>query len=262
MNNNSTFFYGVVEAVGTDPLKVFRYKVRVHHHHTTNTTKLPTEALPWAQCILPVTSAGISGVGETPALMIGTTVVGFFADGDNRQIPIILGTLAGVTGTEPDVSSIARRGENTSLIPGVVGRKAALHVGTVNGWTPPVYGWSQSLYPYNHVKTTEGGHVIEIDDTPGHQRYHQYHPSGTSTEIHSNGDNVVQVTGTSYRLVSGSEYMSIAGSTQIIVAGTVLIRGSSITIEGNTTITGNLNVSGRIDAASVYQGGVAVDPLD
>ena len=45
----------------------------------------------------PITSATVSGVGQTPLGMVeGTWVVGFFTDGEEAQLPMIMGTLPGV----------------------------------------------------------------------------------------------------------------------------------------------------------------------
>jgi hypothetical protein len=41
-------------------------------------------------------------------------------------------------------------------------------------------------YPYNLVHTTKSGHAIELDDTPGHERIHWWHRSGSYEEV-SNG---------------------------------------------------------------------------
>ena len=38
-------------------------------------------------------------------------------------------------------------------------------------------------YPFNFVHTTKSGHAIELDDTPGHERMHMWHRSGTYEEI-------------------------------------------------------------------------------
>jgi hypothetical protein len=43
-------------------------------------------------------------------------------------------------------------------------------------------------YPYNLVHTTKSGHAIEIDDTPGHERMHLWHRSGSYEEISDNVD--------------------------------------------------------------------------
>lgn len=44
-----------------------------------------------------------------------------------------------------------------------------------------------AVYPYNHVHTSESGHVIEVDDTPEAERLHWFHRSGTNIEIGPDG---------------------------------------------------------------------------
>ena len=95
-----TWFVGVVED-RADPKKVGRVKVRCLGYHTKDKVKLPTTDLPWAHVMNPVTSATVSGVGQTPLGVVeGTWVVGFFTDGDDAQMPMIMGTLPGVITTD------------------------------------------------------------------------------------------------------------------------------------------------------------------
>jgi len=42
-------------------------------------------------------------------------------------------------------------------------------------------------YPYNKVYQSEGGHVLEMDDTPGFPRVRYYHPSGTMLFVDADG---------------------------------------------------------------------------
>ena len=89
------WFYGVVED-RQDPYMIGRVKVRCFAHHTGDKTTLPTSDLPWAQVMLPVTSAGISGIGQTPmGLVEGSHVFGFFRDGEARQEPVVMGSMPG-----------------------------------------------------------------------------------------------------------------------------------------------------------------------
>ena len=89
------WFYGVVED-RNDPYFIGRVRVRCFGHHTGDKTALPTSDLPWAQVMLPVTSAGISGIGQTPlGLVEGSHVFGFFRDGEARQEPVVMGSLPG-----------------------------------------------------------------------------------------------------------------------------------------------------------------------
>ena len=95
-----TWFVGVVED-RADPKKVGRVKVRCLGYHTKDKVKLPTTDLPWAHVMNPITSATVSGVGQTPLGVVeGTWVVGFFTDGDDAQMPMIMGTLPGVITTD------------------------------------------------------------------------------------------------------------------------------------------------------------------
>ena len=70
-----------------------RVKIRVHGLHTEDTRLIPQNDLPWAQCVLPTTEGGVSGVGRIPQLLPSALVFGFFADGLNSQIPIVMGSL-------------------------------------------------------------------------------------------------------------------------------------------------------------------------
>lgn len=93
------FYTGCVED-RDDPLKVGRCKVRVVGLHTEDKTELPTKDLPWAQPVLPITEAGTSGVGKAPVGPVpGTWVLVMFMDVD-EQIPIMMGTLTGVSQKE------------------------------------------------------------------------------------------------------------------------------------------------------------------
>ena len=90
------WFVGVVED-RQDPKKLGRVRVRCLGYHSENISDLPTSDLPWAHPMNPVTSATVSGLGQTPLGMVeGTWVVGFFQDTDEAQQPIIIGTLPGV----------------------------------------------------------------------------------------------------------------------------------------------------------------------
>ena len=92
------WFVGVVED-RQDPQRVGRVRVRCLGYHTPDNVQLPTADLPWAHPMNPITSATISGLGQTPLGPVeGTWVVGFFQDGGEAQNPIIMGTLPGVPG--------------------------------------------------------------------------------------------------------------------------------------------------------------------
>ena len=90
------WFVGVVED-RNDPKTLGRVRVRCLGYHTEDLVKLPTADLPWAHPMNPITSATVSGIGNTPLGVVeGTWVIGFFTDGDRAQQPVIIGTLPGV----------------------------------------------------------------------------------------------------------------------------------------------------------------------
>ena len=89
------WFAGVVED-RQDPLKLGRVRVRCLGYHTEDKNALPTTDLPWAHPLLPITSSGVSGIGQTPlGLVEGSWVIGFFRDADTKQDAVILGALPG-----------------------------------------------------------------------------------------------------------------------------------------------------------------------
>ena len=89
------WFLGVVED-RNDPQFLGRCRLRIAGYHTQDKTILPTEDLPWAMPLMPITSASMSGVGQAPVGPVeGTWVFGFFIDGEDAQIPIMMGTFPG-----------------------------------------------------------------------------------------------------------------------------------------------------------------------
>ena len=64
-------------------------------------------------------------------------------------------------------------------------------------------------YPYNHVHESEVGHVHEVDDTPGGERLHSYHNSGSFEEIHPRGEKMVKVVRDNYEVIMGGSNVYI-----------------------------------------------------
>ena len=99
--NGFIWFVGVVED-RSDPKHLGRLRVRCLGYHTEDLLQLPTSKLPWAHVMNPITSATVSGLGQTPLGAVeGSWVVGFFQDGADAQMPIIIGTLPGVPSELP-----------------------------------------------------------------------------------------------------------------------------------------------------------------
>ena len=71
-----------------------RYRVRIMGYHTANADDIPDDELPWAYVMYPVTAGGGGrGSSQSANLTQGTFVFGWFMDGDDAQIPIIMGIL-------------------------------------------------------------------------------------------------------------------------------------------------------------------------
>lgn len=88
-------YNAVVENV-KDPLKLGRVQVRVLGLHTDNTANIPTETLPWARVMMPVTSASTSEIGHSPTgLVQGSWVLVVFQDKE-EQYPIVIGSFHGI----------------------------------------------------------------------------------------------------------------------------------------------------------------------
>jgi len=99
LSNLRGVWYGQVVDRGTgqfsgekDKSKLGTCKVRIT---CLDKDDLPPKECRWAQVMLPVTSASISGCGTVPTgLVEGTWVIGIWFDGeDEEQCPLILGSL-------------------------------------------------------------------------------------------------------------------------------------------------------------------------
>jgi len=374
------WWHGVVED-RQDPLYLGRCKVRILGWHTEDKAELPTASLPWAQVLMPITSASQTNVGHAPVGPVeGTWVMGFYRDGELAQEPVIMGTIPGIpenfakqgTGfNDPrlDVPSADRQGQDETGkgIKGVPGetldafpfppkdiktisggealvtsytdteRKAlsggslypretnkpttskyargsadssasAATIGIISSKnsntkeldivvpsfapsdafipkgqsvTDTVSGLSKvgindylksddynllrqvqitktisqpnsaysAQYPYNHVYESESGHLIEQDDTPGKERLHWYHRSGTFTEFHPAGMRVDRTNAHRYNIVTGNYESIISGEEK-----------KSITTDYTLNLGGRLTLkSGKDISITSETGDVVID---
>ena len=98
------WFIGVVEN-RNDPAKLGRVQVRCLGFHTEDLTDIPSEDLPWAHVMMPVTDPSMQGLGNTPSFLVeGSWVVGFFRDANEKQQPVIMGSLPGNPLNEADIT--------------------------------------------------------------------------------------------------------------------------------------------------------------
>ena len=299
--NGFQWFVGVVED-RQDPKTLGRLRVRCLGYHTEDLIKLPTSDLPWAHVMNPITSATVSGIGQTPLGAVeGTWVVGFFQDGGDAQQPIIIGTLPGVPSELPDTESkkgfqdalngvypkykeetdVNRLAVNDEDLPHstltirkadrttAIGRadfnsvdlnRANLAVPlTIEGDDGTKFDEPEvphnTTYPHNHVYESEAGHIREMDDTPGHERIHERHASGTGYEIHPDGSKVTRVKNDNYDLITGEHFAHIKGNHSTTVDGgvRVFVNADASTDDHNYTIEvgNNANVNIQVNKGDV-----------
>lgn len=104
-------------------------------------------------------------------------------------------------------------------------------------------------YPYNHVYESESGHVQEFDDTPGAERYHLKHPSGTFLEVSGDGRQLNKVYGDDFTIDMANKLVNVKGDYQVVVEGnaTVYVMGNCLQqVDGNLTQVVKGNVSETI----------------
>jgi hypothetical protein len=264
---NMIWWTGVVES-RQDPLKVGRCQVRIAGAHTEKKSTLPTADLPWAHPIIPLNDNSSLQIKE------GDYVVGFYFDGHEPQVPIIMGILPGIpvelgpasvgftdprSGAElsgaprlPDASpsrypsrlnepTFSRLARNEKIFDTPVETKklsieAAVPTAAPGVWSEPMTPYD-AVYPYNRVMETESGHILEFDDTPGAERIHIYHRSGTFEEVHPDGTKVTKIQSDAYEIILADKNIYVKGDLNITSLGSVNILGKSIKIESETDVS-------------------------
>ena len=277
-----SWFIGVVED-RNDPKKAGRVRVRCLGYHTTDIQEIPTEDLPWATVMMPVTAGANSGIGMSPHFLIeGTWVVGFFRD-PAKQEPVIMGALTGMNTTSPSEFTIASSSEtggqskgggfkdpngkyptelyldiaDTNLLaqeafdthPSKSIKDAKDSWSTASGSAEqPATTQSSAKYPTNHVFETESGHYVEFDDTAGNERIHLFHKKGTFIEIDSAGNVIIKTVGNVTNIVAGNMDTYVKGNYSVSAGGNIDIYAKgNLTekVDGNVKIT----VKGNVESA-------------
>ena len=95
-----SWWIGQIESEkNADPKKSGRYRVRIIGQHLKDCDSTPTDQLPWANVVMPVTTPFSDGgaTGASVDLRQGNWVVGFYLDND-KQKPIIMGSIGHTAG--------------------------------------------------------------------------------------------------------------------------------------------------------------------
>ena len=161
------WFVGVVED-RNDPELLGRVRVRCLGFHTENLNSLPTVDLPWAHVMHPVTDPSMHGLGSTPSFLVeGSWVIGFFRDAQEKQQPVIIGSLPGT----PNEGANPRKGFNDP-------RSASKHSSTGAPIAQAEYVGTPHYGPYPTTSEMLSGHELGESDT---NRLAQ----GATSETHS-----------------------------------------------------------------------------
>ena len=90
----------------------------------------------------------------------------------------------------PTNSNLARNNDIDATVFGVKRNNLVSVIGAAESeWNEPETSYGAE-YPYNKVMESESGHVMEFDDTPGAERVHIAHRSGSFSEWFPSGSKV------------------------------------------------------------------------
>ena len=275
------WFIGVVED-RADPEYASRVKVRCLGYHTADIQKIPTEDLPWASVMMPVTAGANSGIGVSPHFLLeGTWVVGFFRD-PAKQEPVIIGALPGKNTSEITNFTIAA----SSKVGGYSGSSTAsappVAPASLGGFKDPNSKYPTELYidkadtnllaqesidthPSKTVKdtldswSTASGSAEQIASTQASAMYPTNHvfetESGHYVEFDDTAGNerihLYHKMGTFIEIdKSGNVVIKTVGNVTNIVAGNM-----DVYVKGNYSVS----AGGNID---VYAGGNLTEKVD
>lgn len=160
---------------------------------------------------------------------------------------------------EPEIHRLARGVTKETIVPLKESRRT-LGVPIANGggsWDQPhtPYG---AKYPFNRVVETESGHVQEWDDTPGYERVHTYHRTGTFEEIDANGTKVTKIVGDGYVIMDRNGFISVSGTANVTVGGNINVYCRS---NANIEVAGSaeMKVGGNFDIGVARDMNIAVE---
>ena len=143
---------GKFESVDQIPGWGRRYKVRIIGLHDQGETEIASEQLPWAQVMYPVTGGGGQAkAGGTANLRQGNMVFGFFLDGQDQQVPVIMGVLG--NNAQTSLATKIGDGRVTNTTPGSL---------ATSGYAEPAIGTKDP-----NIRVPDEGLVIKKPVPPG-----------------------------------------------------------------------------------------------
>ena len=278
------WFTGVVEN-RNDPAKLGRVQVRCLGYHTEDLNDIPSEDLPWAHVMMPVTDPAMQGLGTSPTFLTeGTWVVGFFRDANEKQQPIIMGSLPGVpayaadsstgfndpSGKYPGTISHSNHGLNESDVSRLArGEDGETHLGLINRRTERETDIETAVKPDLTVindkskledpASFDEPHPRGVEDTgtaTGQYPFNHVHESesGHIQEIDDTpgGERLLRQhkSGTYEEITNASRTLKVKGDDYTIIKGS-----SNVFIDGNVNITTRGSLRHKIDGDYVLEVG-------
>lgn len=206
--DQTRWFLGEVVNVTDDPMKLGRARVRIFGVYD----EIEEEDLPWAQIVVPVTQSTYMGNGQNLGLLPGAQVFGMFLDGQNSQLPLIIG-------------AVPKKGDTNEKV--------------------------KENYPLNKVYETETGHYKEWDDSAS-GRIREQHRSGTHYEMRENGTLFIHATKDLEITTEGNVTITVNGgqttidSEDITMTGNALVEGNLV-VNGDTRVDGGISVGDDVN---------------
>lgn len=267
-------FRGVVED-NNDPEKMGRCRIRVFGIHTEKKNKdekegVPTEELIWAEPALGLFEGGQTGFGSWVVPLQGSHVFLFFENGHIMK-PRFFASVPGLPTdknhgfkeedgfSDPDSeypnestqyphkpnqldeSDYHRLSRNEGIDETIVqhkkdGKDTGVSIALNGTWDEPDPYYATE-YPHNKVLSTNSGITVEIDDTPGEERIHVYHPSKSYIEIDKDGNVVVRNANDKFEIVDNDLKQHIMNNFDRTVDNN---RSSKVGADENQEIGGNV----------------------
>jgi hypothetical protein len=105
---------------------------------------------------------------------------------------------------------------------------------------------------------TESGHLLEFDDTPGAERVHIAHRSGSFIEWFPDGSRVEKITKDNYSIVMKDDNVYIMGKCNITVQGDaeIYVKGNAdMKVDGNMDMKVGGNYSAQVGGTTTWNSG-------
>lgn len=256
------FFKGVIESI-EDELGANRVRIRAFGFHTEDKNELPVELLPLATFL-----TGTTGM-SAPNCVPGDWCFGFFLDGMQAQMPMVIGVIPGIpeerdtTVGFSDPDGIHPKYLNVPTTPRNARGNTHVHdYKTKTAWqNPTAFG---AKYPFNKVIETDKSAMFELDDTEGSERVNIFHHKGSYVEFLPDGTIVVKSVADRWdvsfknhtMLVNGNLNIGATGSGKITFGGDAKISaGGSLALAAG----GSLDLGAGGSASLVAGGEVALN---